>query len=386
MGLEGARIRGPEANAGGRLMKRWWSDTLFKRLFALLWIALVVSHLVAWELVMHWAMPPRGAPAFGAGGPPPPVMPALPPTPGLPGAALPGDGPDDTHLLPTGALLFDYGVRLLIIGAAAWWGARWLAAPMRRLVDASHALASSLGGQAALPAVDERRGTVEVREAARVFNDMARQLDAQFKGRGLLVAAISHDLRTPLTRMRMRLEAMRGEPLAERCIDDVREMNELIDSTLEMFRGEGYAEAPRSTDVLALVQALADDLAEQGHDVPVDGMPAIATVQPAALRRAVGNLLGNAVRYGQHASARVLRDETGITILVEDDGPGIPQAQLDAVFEPFYRVESSRNRATGGTGLGLYIARDLVRRQGGRLALANRAEGGVRAAVFLPGG
>jgi protein-histidine pros-kinase len=161
-------------------------------------------------------------------------------------------------------------------------------------------------------------------------------------------------------------------------------MNELIDSTLEMFRGEGYAEAPRSTDVLALVQALADDLVEQGHAVSVDGMPAIATVQPAALRRALANLLSNAVRYGERAAVRVLRDETGLTLLVDDDGPGIPQAQMDAVFEPFYRVESSRSRGTGGAGLGLYIARDLVRRQGGRLALANRAEGGLRAVVFLP--
>jgi signal transduction histidine kinase len=364
-------------------LRRWWSDTLFKRLFALMWIALVASHLVAWALVVHWALPPGGPHVVGHG-PGVPMLPSLPPTPGLPGAALPGDGPDDAPLLPTGALLFDYGVRLLIIGVAAWWGARWLAAPVRRLVGASHALGASIGGQAPLPALDERRGTVEVREAARVFNDMARQLDAQFKGRGLLIAAISHDLRTPLTRMRMRLESMQHEPAAERCIADVREMNELIDSALEMFRGEGYAEPPRSTDVYALVQALGDDLVEQGHDVSVEGMPAIVPVQPAALRRALANLLANAVRYGERADVRVLRDETGVTVLVEDSGPGIPQDQLDAVFEPFYRVDSSRSRSTGGTGLGLYIARDLVRRQGGRLALANRAEGGLRAAVFLP--
>jgi len=365
-------------------MKRWWSDTLFKRLFALMWVALVVSHFAAWSVVMHWAMPP-GGPGPREPGPHLPVLPSLPPTPGLPGGLPPGDEPEDAPLsLPTGALLFDYGVRFIVIGVAAWWGARWLAAPMRRLVGASHALGSSIGGQAPLPTLDERRGTVEVREAARVFNDMARQLDTQFKGRGLLVAAISHDLRTPLTRMRMRLESLAHEPAGERCIADIREMNELIDSALEMFRGDGFAEAPRSTDVLALVQALADDLVEQGRSVAVNGMHAIVPVQPAALRRALANLLTNAVRYGERADVQVLRGDTGVTITVDDDGPGIAQEQIDAVFEPFYRVESSRNRRTGGTGLGLYIARDLVQRQGGRLVLANRDRGGLRATVFLP--
>ena len=390
-------------------MKRWWGDTLFKRLFLLMWAALVASHLVAYLLVMHWALPASGMrrdlPLSRH------ALPSLPPTPGLPGpgsrADRPGLPPDEDEmsffglsfrepwsgpsgasigfpLLPTSVLLFDYGVRFFIIGLAAWWGARWLSAPMRRLVGATHALTSSIGRNEALPALDERRGTVEVREAAHVFNDMARRLDAQFKARGLLVAAISHDLRTPLTRTRMRLESLAYEPAAQRCIADVQEMNDLIDSVLEVFRGDGYAELSRSTDVFTLVQALSDDLAEQGHEVSASGTRAIADIQPAALRRALSNLLSNAVRYGERADVKVFHEPGGVKVVIEDKGPGIPEAQIETVFEPFYRVETSRNRRTGGTGLGLYIARDLVQRQRGSLTLANRAEGGLRATVFLP--
>lgn len=351
------------------------SDTLFKRLFLLMWAALVASHFVAHWLLAQWLPPPPGH-GFGVG--PPDFGPATFGPGGPGGPVLHVSGP------PIPMMLFEYAVRILVIGVAAAWGARWLAAPMRRLVDASQALSSSVGGNGSLPTLDEGRGTVEVREAAQVFNHMARRLDTQFKGRGLLIAAMSHDLRTPLTRIRMRLESLLHEPAAARCIDDVHEMNELIDSSLEVFRGDGAGEPLRTTDVHALVQALTDNLVEQGHPVTIRGVPAIAQVQPAALRRALCNLLSNAVRYGERATATVSRDDDGVRIVVEDEGPGIPHALMQAVFEPFYRVESSRNRATGGTGLGLYIARDLVQRQQGRLELANRPEGGLRATVLLP--
>jgi len=404
-------------------MKRWWRDTLFKRLFVLMWVALVASHLVAYLAVTRWVLPAPDGRGPGILLPDGPPLPSLPPTPGLPGPGAgpewpgpdapgprpewrPADASEGGPALPAGALLLDYGLRFLIIGAAAWWGARWLAAPMRRLVRAAHALSSSIGRNEALPALDERGGTLEVRETAQVFNDMARQLDAQFKGRGLLVAAISHDLRTPLTRIRVRLESLAheparppeglipecaarrysNEPAAQRCIADVREMNELIDSVLEVFRGDGVAEPARSTDVFALVQALADDLVEQGHAVTAGGTAATAQVQLSALRRALANLLSNAVRYGERADVKVFREAGGVKVVIDDEGPGIPPAQLEAVFEPFYRVESSRNRRTGGTGLGLYIARDLVQRQRGSLTLTNRPEGGLRATVFLPSG
>jgi signal transduction histidine kinase len=296
----------------------------------------------------------------------------------------PGAGSQDIGL-PTSSALLDYGIRMLIIGLAAWLGARWLSAPMRRLQSASRTLGQSLARNEAPPQVDERAGTVEVRETAHVFNEMSRQLSDQVHSRALLVAAISHDLRTPLTRIRMRLEGSEADPLTARSIADIHEMDDLIESALEVFRGSGPHEEPtEATDVHALVQAIIDDLADLGQPVSVRGEPAPARVQSARLRRVVSNLVNNALRYGKRADVRVHKVGDTVHIVIEDEGPGIPEAQLDAVMKPFYRLETSRNRLTGGSGLGLYIARDLVGRQGGTLTLENRAEGGLRATIVLP--
>jgi signal transduction histidine kinase len=255
---------------------------------------------------------------------------------------------------------------------------------VRKLAAASRALHQALIANGRLPQVDEDAGTVEVREAARVFNEMSQQLSELINARALLVAAISHDLRTPLTRIRMRLEAHEDDALAARSIADIHEMDELIESALEVFRGPGHAEEAQVTDMLALVQSLVDDLADLGQPVSVIGLPALARVHPAAIRRVVGNLVNNALRYGERAELLVSTHGNQVEIIVDDFGPGIPSAQLEAVMQPFFRLESSRNRRTGGSGLGLYIARDLVMRQGGTLALANRPEGGLRAKITLP--
>lgn len=390
----------------------WFTDTLAKRLFLLMWAALVGSHLLAYAAVHLLQFGPH-APAHL------PTLPSLPPTPGLsegppggppdppappdrpehkqalgePAAPLapprhPADRPEHHHAprLSLGVLLLDYGLRLLVIALAAWWGSRWLARPMRELVQASEQLAGTLEGPARPQGLDEGSGTREVREAARVFNGMAQRLRRQFSERGLMVAAISHDLRTPLTRLRIRLETLDAPAeQRERAAADIRAMNALIDQTLSLFRGAGD-EALQDTDVAALVQALADDLAEQGRPVQaqVEG-PAVARVLPQALRRALDNLLGNALRYGAGPIRLSLLREPGALLLrVDDDGPGIPPEQLEAVFQPFYRLEASRNRETGGSGLGLYIARDLVQRMGGSLRLLNRPEGGLRAELRLP--
>ncbi|MFL6629661.1 MAG: ATP-binding protein, partial [Vitreoscilla sp.] len=308
--------------------------------------------------------------------------------PGAPGAMARDRGPGGPGGgLPTSAALLDYGIRLLIIGLAAWFGARWLSAPMRRLQAASRTLGRSLARNEPPSQVDERAGTVEVREAAHVFNEMSRQLGEQVQSRALLVAAISHDLRTPLARIRMRLENAENDPLAARSIADIHEMDDLIESALEVFRGAGPHEEPaETTDVHALVQAIVDDLADLGLPVGVRGAPAPARVQAAGLRRVVSNLVNNALRYGQRADVRVHAAAGAVHIVIEDEGPGIPEAQLDAVMKPFYRLETSRSRLTGGSGLGLYIARDLVARQGGSLTLENRAGGGLRATIALPTG
>jgi signal transduction histidine kinase len=382
----------------------WWRDTLFKRLFLLMWVALVVSHFAAFTLVtqfFHSFEPPHEMAAPGLGqmpqGLPPPVsgaanagppdgppgvgprvmrptFPSLPPTPGVPEARAG---------LPTTLLVLDYGVRVLLIGLAAWVGARWLAAPVRRLVEASRGLAGSLGTDAKPPRLEERGATVDVQEAAEVFNEMAEQLHGQFRSRGLLMAAVSHDLRTPLTRMRIRLEALKEQPGAQRCIEDIREMDALIDTALQVFRDSAADEPLQPTDVFALVQSLTDDLQEQGEPVTLQGDSVVVPARAVALRRVLSNLLGNALRYGNRADVQIHAEGAGVLLVIEDEGPGIPAAELERVFEPFYRVEASRSRASGGAGLGLYIARDLLQRQGGSLRLLNRTDQGLRAEVRL---
>lgn len=436
------------------------ADTFGRRLFLLMWGALVVSHLLAFlsvQVVMRLRHDgPR--PAM-----PPPTFPSLPPTPGLhqleaaarsalgappgvparpPGAARdeaaahhPGGAPDGPPRpsaagpppgepgagppppgprppgpggpLPPDLLALDYGVRLLVIGLAAAWGGAWVARPLRRLEAAAASLGQALGqaeGEPEAPAgagdptpapaedapLDEAHGPREVRTLARVFNRMAASLRAQFNARSLMVAAISHDLRTPLTRLRMRLETPGLDPeLRARSVADLQAMNALIDGALEVFRRDagGPAEPWLRTDVAALAQALVDDLAEQGQPVRGEvepGAGAVITTQPLALQRVLGNLLGNALRHGGSATLRLRLQAERLSLEVEDEGPGIPPELLDKVFEPFFRVEASRHRASGGSGLGLHIARDLTQRLGGRLSLANRPEGGLRATVVLP--
>jgi len=394
-----------------RWLRGVFADTLSKRLFLLMWATLVVSHILA-VTAIRWMHGESEMPEVPPSMRHMPVLPTLPPTPGLDPMPGPGDralppgegrGPEDFEGGPqpemrefrrpmhaefgTRELLLDYGVRLIVMAIAAWFASRWLAAPVRRLVEASQQLGPAIDREGDLPVLDETGGTREVREAARVFNTMARQLRTQFAERGLMIAAISHDLRTPLTRLRMRLESIEGHaPLLERSAADIREMDGLIDTVLAVFRREraGMAEPPRDTDIAALLQSTVDDLVEQHQEVSFSGTPAIARIQANVLRRVVANLISNALRYGGRALVSVHREGDEVCIAVEDEGPGIAEDQLETVFLPFYRIEGSRNRGTGGTGLGLYIARDLVQRQGGSLRLINRPGGGLRAEVRLP--
>ena len=182
-------------------------------------------------------------------------------------------------------------------------------------------------------------------------------------------------------RMRMRLETVARQPLAQRCVADIREMDALIETALEVFRNAEGQEPARHTDLLALVQSLADDLVEQGQPVTLAGSPVVACIQPAATRRIVANLLGNALRHGMRADVSVHAQGGWACVVIDDAGPGIPEAQLLDVFRPFHRMDGSRSR---GTGLGLYIVRDLTLRQGGQIALSNRPGGGLRAELRLP--
>jgi len=282
----------------------------------------------------------------------------------------------------------DYLARILVLSLAAWLGSRWLTAPMRQLTKASKSLGQSMGRGGELHLLDQNHGPLEVRQTARVFNDMARGLSAQFEQRSLMMAAVSHDLRTPLTRLRMRLEKLMPDPVAERCVTDVQDINAMIDAVLEAMNEERRQEPVQPVDVLALVQAMADDLQEAGHAVTAGGDAATLRVQPVAFKRVLANLISNAVRYGGGAEIRVTvqrEPQPGqVRITIDDQGPGIAPEMLETVFKPFTRLDTSRSRETGGVGLGLYIARELTHRHGGTITLSNRPEGGLRAELVLP--
>jgi len=367
-------------------------DTLFVRLFLLMWVTLVASHFIAYVVVLPAVGPDRLSLARL------PTLPSLPPgnpfraertddrpppPPPEGGDRGPSAGPGGPQGLPQNVLWLDYGVRMLVIALGALLGARWLAAPMRQLSHAAGSLAQDFARGGVRAGLDERRGTREVRDTARIFNRMAVRLQEQFDARGLHMAALSHDLRTPLTRLRIRVEQAAG-PMAPAASADIREMDEMIASTLAVLREQRDGAAAQPVALDALLQSIVDDLAELGEVVALAPSAALrARAHPASLRRVVGNLVDNALRHG--GSARIALDALPageVEIVVDDDGPGIPPAQVEQAFEPWVRLAGSEARA--GHGLGLAIARDLAERDGGRITLHNRPEGGLRARLRLP--
>lgn len=230
----------------------------------------------------------------------------------------------------------------------------------------------------------EERGAREVRNATRAFNSMQERLQRYLDSRTRVLAAMSHDLRTPLTRLRLRAESIENQDLRNRFTADLDEMNEMVRGALGLFRDLNDDEAVEPVDVDALLRQLQAEFAETGGEIQLEGtagLPVLA--RPKALKRCLANLLHNAIKYGVRAHV-ASSDRPAVTIRVRDEGPGIPAEYLEQVFEPFFRVESSRNRDTGGTGLGLCIARDVVQSHGGSIALKNLPEGGLEVTLMLP--
>ncbi len=216
---------------------------------------------------------------------------------------------------------------------------------------------------------------------------MQQRIRTQLAQQSRFLAAVSHDLRTPLTRMSLRIEGIDDSQVRYRLRQDLAEMNGLIDATLYYLRERDGAAVPRQrVDVEALLQAGGGDATEIGQDVRLSGHAEPLLAYPAELRRAVVNLVENAHRYGGSARIELTDSPERVVIDVCDSGPGIPEEEMSRVLEPFYRLESSRNRSTGGVGMGLAIAADIVARHGGELTLANRPEGGLRVRLVLPRG
>jgi signal transduction histidine kinase len=269
---------------------------------------------------------------------------------------------------------------VLMVAAAGLLAVRRAAQPFATFAAA----AERLGVDVAAPGLAEA-GPREVRRAAHAFNVMQGRIRRFVEDRTQMLAAISHDLRTPITRLRLRAEFVDDEGERARMLADLDEMEKMIAATLAFARDDAAREERRATDLAALVQGLVDDLAATGAAASYAGPDRlVVAVRPMALKRAVANLLDNAVKYGKAARASLAAATGEIRLSIDDDGPGIPAADRERVFSPFVRLDASRSRDTGGTGLGLSVARAAVRAHGGDIALADRPQGGLRVTVTLP--
>ena len=270
-------------------------------------------------------------------------------------------------------------IYLLILGAMIWI-ARRLARPLRDLTAA----AESFEGRGEAPRV-EPRGPADVRRAIVAFNAMSARVATMLDEKDRMLGAIGHDLRTPLASLRIRAECV--EPAEDRAgmIVTIGEMTAMLDDTLALVRSGRASEPLRAIDLNALVDTMVEESRALGHDTVLEETPRqTAPVQPNLLRRAVRNLIENAVKYGGGAVIAVRATDTGTAIEVADRGPGIPDADLARVQDAFVRLEESRSRDTGGSGLGLALARAAAEAHGGTLELCNRAEGGLIARILLP--
>lgn len=275
------------------------------------------------------------------------------------------------------------GSFLVIVLMLSLWAIRKLSSPLALFANA----ATSFARNVYAPSLPET-GPTEVREAARAFNNMQKRVRQTIEGRAQMLAAISHDLRTPLTTIRLRAESLADSDVRRRILAATDEMEAMLASTLTFAREGTAQEKIQMTDVSSLLEAICSDFSDTGHDVSlvVKGT-LLAACRPLALKRALSNLIDNAIKYGERASVVANRSDGVIDISITDQGPGIPDEELDRIFQPFYRLETSRNRNTGGVGLGLAIAQMAVDMHGGSIRLENRAgAAGLCVRVLLPTG
>jgi signal transduction histidine kinase len=276
--------------------------------------------------------------------------------------------------------ILELGLLTVMLSIVLYAMTRTITRPLADLAKAADAVGR---GTAVQPL--QERGARELKRATRAFNAMQERLNRYLDSRTRVLAAMSHDLRTPITRLRLRVESIEDEALRARCVEDLDEMTRMVSGALSLFRGLNDDEATVAVEINALLEELQRRYGEINANVTIEGRAAAPfSGKPLALKRCLGNLVDNALQYGGNATIAVMDRDDELTIRVLDDGPGIPEAEIDRVFEPFYRLESSRNRATGGTGLGLSIARDVAQAHGGSLTLTNRSSGGLEAKLVLP--
>lgn len=276
-------------------------------------------------------------------------------------------------------LLATLAVLLLAVLALSYLAVRWITRPLLTLATA----ADRLGEDIHRPPLPES-GPSEVKLAARAFNRMQARLQRLIDDRDRIFSAMSHDLKTPITRLRLRAEMLDDEQ-RQRFEKDLREMEEMVGAALEFLRGLDAGQIRQPVDMMALLESLQADHEEMGQQVSLTGLPDTPFIGMAPLiKRCLNNLIDNAIRYGQRAHIAIEDSAEQLILRIRDDGPGIPEDRQEKVFDPFYRLESSRSRETGGSGLGLCIARSIIDAHGGTLTLRNHPDGGLEVSIALP--
>lgn len=287
--------------------------------------------------------------------------------------------PESEHFWSSQAVL-STALMTIAIALFSLWVVRRMTRPLRAFARASERLGRDVN---VLPV--EEAGPSEVRQAIRAFNQMQERLRRLIENRTQMLAAVSHDLRTPITLLRLRAEYIKDEEERQKTLTTLAEMESMIASTLAFAKDDAEQEEPRIVDLRSLVASICDDMSDAGQQIEFhETKPLKYACRPFAIKRALTNVIDNAVKYGGGAKVKISSNQDVLQIVVDDDGPGIPDTELDEVFAPFFRLERSRSRETGGAGLGLSIARTIAHAHGGEIVLSNRPEGGLRAVIQLP--
>lgn len=291
------------------------------------------------------------------------------------------------HNVPQAGLALE---ALLLVGIVLFFMHRVMR-PLRDLVQAADTFGTTLEPVSPVPL----QGPAEIQRAAQAFNLMQQRIASGLEENARVFAALSHDLRTPLTRLRLRLEGVTPDELREKMLEDIRSLSSIVENSTALMqlpqrnaaRAAMSLAPPVRTDIQAFLEAIVEDRRDMGAEVTLEStLVCFALVHPVPLRRCLDNLLDNALRYGKDVRVRAWQTVSPNMLHIEvlDNGPGLPEDCLDKVFEPFFRMEGSRSRQTGGSGLGLSIARSMLQLHGGTVNLRNRPEGGLCATILLP--
>ncbi len=273
-------------------------------------------------------------------------------------------------------------IMLAILLVVSWFMVRWLTRPLMKLASAARHLGTDLEHDLKPLQVE---GSREVRETAIAFNFMQERVLRFIEDRERMFSAISHDLKTPITRLRLRSELMPESDVKRKMIVDLEELDAMVKGALDLGKSTDIHESIHAININQLVRTFKDEFKLMGTDIEIRGIARRPFFgKPLALKRAISNLINNAIFYGKDVRRDLVDTRSELKIYVVDKGPGIPEEKLEKVFDPYVRLESSRNRNTGGAGLGLSIARNIVHAHGGRLQLRNRVGSGLEAAIILP--